>query len=334
MRYIPNDLAGKKILITGGGGFIGSNLAFYLQKNHPAANITVFDCFRTGEFFPSGNPTSFGDQRNLDGFNGEIIHGNINSKEDLQKIVAGKFDIIFHQAAISDTTVEDEAIMLQTNVKAFSDILVIAQQTNAKVIYASSAGTYGNSAPPNRVGAQETPTNVYGSSKLLMDIIASKFLLENEGMHIVGLRYFNVFGPREFLKGKTASMILQLGLQALSNKKVRLFKFGEQHRDFIYVEDVVQANIKALDAVKPGVYNVGTGISRTFNDIVKALAQEIGEFEVEYFDNPYAFYQNHTQADIQETKEMLNFEPGFSLEPGISSYINEIKAIHEQKIYS
>lgn len=333
MRYILNDLVGKKILITGGAGFIGSNLAFYFQKHHPAASVTVFDCFRTGEFFPSGNPTSFGDARNLEGFKGDIIIGNINSKNDLEKIANEKFDIIFHQAAISDTTVLDESLMLQTNTKAFSDILNIAKLNNAKVIYASSAGTYGNSPPPNIVGYNESPTNIYGNSKLLMDGIATKFQQENSEMHIVGLRYFNVFGGREYLKGKTASMILQLGLQALSGGNVRLFKYGEQRRDFIYIEDVVQANVKAIEAIQPGVYNVGTSISRSFNDIVAALKQEIGTFDVEYIDNPYSFYQNHTEADISKTKELLKYEPLFTLEAGISSYISEIKAIYEQKIY-
>ncbi len=333
MRYIQNDLAGKKILITGGAGFIGSNLAFYFQENHPQAQITILDCFRTGETWPSGNPTSLGDQRNIEGFKGNIIKGNINEYADIQQIKDLHFDIIFHEAAISDTTVEDKEIMLKTNTNAFHDILLIAKEIKAQLIYASSAGTYGNSAPPNKVGHNEEPTNVYGFSKLKMDELAMNFLSKNPDMHIVGLRYFNVFGEREFLKGNTASMILQLGLQALKNKKVRLFKYGEQRRDFIYIQDVVQTNVKAIEAKKSGIYNVGTGISRTFNDIVQALTQEIGDFEVEYFDNPYSFYQNHTEADISSTAAELGFQPGYSLEQGIKAYIAEIKDIYAKKKY-
>jgi len=333
MRYINNDLSGKRILITGGGGFIGSNLAFYFQNQHPLTNVTVFDCFRSDEKFPSGNFKALGDKRNLIGFEGEIIQGNINHSTDLKKIEEGKFDIIFHEAAISDTTVEDEILMMQTNVKSFENILQIAAKNGSKVIYASSAGTYGNSAPPNTVGVKEEPTNLYGKSKLKMDDVTYGYLKTEPNMHIVGLRYFNVYGGREFLKGTTASMILQLGLQALKYKKVRLFKFGEHQRDFIYIDDVVQANVKAIEAKKPGVYNVGTGISRTFNDIVSNLKQHLGNFEVEYFDNPYGFYQNHTEAAIESTKLSLEYAPQFTLEAGIQAYVNEINSIHQNKLY-
>lgn len=333
MHSLQSSLVSKKILITGGAGFIGSNLAFYFQQNHPEAQVTVFDCFRTGETFPSGNPTSFGDERNLMGFTGQIIKGDITSATDLKKMAEGGFDIIFHEAAISDTTVEDESRMFKTNTEAFLNILKIAGTNQAKVIYASSAGTYGNSAPPNRVGYQELPTNIYGASKLAMDQVAINFVKENPQMHVVGLRYFNVFGPKEFLKGKTASMILQLGLQVLNKRKVRLFKYGDQKRDFIYIDDVVQANIKAIDALQSGIYNVGTGVARSFNDMVKSLKDELGEFEVEYFDNPFSFYQNHTEADISNTQQMLQFKPEYTLASGIKKYVPEIKAIYENKMY-
>lgn len=333
MRYIDQDLSGKRILITGGGGFIGSNLSFYFQHQHPLANVTVFDCFRNEEKIPSGNYKALGDKRNLAGFEGEIIQGNINSSDDLKKIAEGKFDIIFHQAAISDTTVEDKTLMMQTNVKAFENIVHIAAQNGSRVIYASSAGTYGNSAPPNQVGINELPTNVYGESKLAMDHFTYGLLEKNPKMHLVGLRYFNVYGGREFLKGTTSSMILQLGLQALKNKKVRLFKYGEQRRDFVYVEDIVQANVKAIEAKNPGVFNVGTGISSTFNEIVTNLKQHLGDFEVEYFDNPYGFYQNHTEAAIETTRASLGYQPAFTLEKGIKAYVNEIVSIHQNKWY-
>ena len=146
-------------------------------------------------------------------------------------------------------------------------------------------------------------------------------------------RYFNVYGENEFYKGKTASMILQLGLQALQNKKVRLFKMGEQKRDFVYIQDVIQANIKAMFAKKSGVYNVGSGVARSYNDIVSCLKQELGNFEVEYFDNPYQFFQTHTQANIILTQEFLDYTPRFSLEIGIKNYLKQIKEIHTKGSY-
>ncbi len=325
MRYVTDDFKNKKILITGGAGFIGSNIAHYFQKNHPDAKVVVFDKFRNNDCFPSGNPTSLGHFKNLIGFHGEVISGDINCKSDLGKLRDYGFDYIFHEAAISDTTVADQELMIQTNTNAFKDILDIAIDSGANVIYASSAGTYGNSAAPNSVGLGEVPENVYGFSKLMMDNLAYEYMMRHSNLSIVGLRYFNVYGAREYHKGTTASMILQLGIQAIKNKKVRLFKHGEQMRDFVFIEDVVQANIKAMHPTSSGVYNVGYGKARTFNDIVENLKKHLGVFDVEYFDNPYAFYQNHTQADIQSTIEHLGYAPAFSLEDGIASYAGEIK---------
>ena len=200
------------------------------------------------------------------------------------------------------------------------------------LIYASSAGTYGNSPAPNSLGVGEVPENIYGYSKLQMDVFARKILERDSQTPLIGLRYFNVYGEREFYKGKTASMILQLGLQALEHKKVRLFKHGEQLRDFVYIKDVIQANVKAIEARASGVYNVGAGVARSFNDIVEILKKHLGDFEVEYIDNPYAFYQNHTQADISLSEEFLSYTPRFSLEQGIESYIPEIVRIFETQV--
>lgn len=219
MQYIDDTLAGKRILITGGAGFIGSNLALYFQKYHPQSQVVVFDCFRNGETFENGNPKSLGHFKNLLEFKGEVIAGDINNKDDLQRLEDRNFDYIFHQAAISDTTVLNQELILRSNLNAFKDLLDLSIRSGAKMIYASSAGVYGNTPAPNSIGNGEIPENAYGFSKLMMDHLASKYLQENPSLHIVGLRYFNVYGENEFYKGKTASMILQLGLQALQNKK-------------------------------------------------------------------------------------------------------------------
>lgn len=329
MKYIYDDLADKNILITGGAGFIGSNLALYFQKHHPQARVCVFDKFRDDTYFPNGNPMSLGHFKNLLDFRGEVIVGDLT--KDLHKIKERDFDYIFHQAAISDTTATDQKLMLETNFEAFVNLYEIAKQSGAMLIYASSAGTYGNSPAPNGVGVGEVPENVYGYSKLQMDRFTRQVLEQDSEIPLIGLRYFNVYGEREFYKDKTASMILQLGLQALEHKKVRLFKHGEQLRDFVYVKDVVQANVKAIEARESGVYNVGAGKARSFNDIVTILRQHLGDFEVEYIDNPYTFYQNHTQADITLSEQCLSYTPRFSLEQGIEAYIPEIVRIYESR---
>lgn len=329
LSYTDLNLSGKKILITGGAGFIGSNLVRHFQTHHPQSQLIVFDSFRNQEKFENGHFKSLGHYHNLLDFRGQVIAGNLNNFADLERLSTLSFDYIFHQAAISDTTVTDQELVLRTNTNSFFNLLELARQKNARMIYASSAGVYGNSPAPNKVGAGEKPENIYGFSKLMMDRMAAQYLLQYPQVSIIGLRYFNVYGEGEFYKGTTASMILQLGLQALKNKEIRLFKYGEQLRDFIYVEDVIQANIKAMNCNRSGVYNVGTGQARSFNDIMHILQGLIGKFDVDYMDNPYTFYQNHTEADISDTKEYLRFEPNYTLEGGISAYLPEIRHIYE-----
>ena len=142
------DFNNKTILITGGAGFIGSNLAFYFQENFPKSKVTVFDCFRNDETFHNGNLKSFGHYKNLIGFRGDIITGNINNKDDLSLLDKYNFDFIFHHAAISDTRVYDQEIIMKTNVNSFYDLLAIAKRDRSVMVYASSAATYGNLPSP------------------------------------------------------------------------------------------------------------------------------------------------------------------------------------------
>lgn len=338
LEQLQARLANKAVLITGGAGFIGSNLAFFFQENFPNTRVIVLDKFRDGSSFSNGNPTSLGHFRNLIGFNGEIIARDLNEGLDLLQEL--DFDVVFHQAAISDTTVENQKLMINTNHHAFLELLHIALKKNAVIIYASSAATYGNTLAPNVVGKGEEPQNIYGFSKLAMDKSVRKVLASATHLPIFGLRYFNVYGRGEFYKGKTASMILQLGLQALESKKVRLIEKGEQKRDFVYIDDVLVANMLAmnegfsmqkLDSIpKSGIYNVGSGIARSYNEIVTILKSYLGDFEVEYFKNPYPFFQTHTQADIAPNLATLGYKPKYSLEEGIKAYIDEIKSTHKK----
>ena len=327
------DFNNKTILITGGAGFIGSNLAFYLQKKFLKSKVVIFDCFRNNKTFHNGNLKSFGHYKNLIGFRGDIICGSINNKNDLDLLGDYKFDFIFHHAAISDTRVYDQEIIMQTNVNSFYDLLQIAKKNKSVMIYASSAATYGNLPAPQIVG-QEKPENPYGYSKYIMDQISNKYSIENPDLSIVGLRFFNVYGPREYYKGNTASMVIQLGHQILSGKAPRLFKNSNQIlRDFIYIDDVIQANIKACNSKQNGIFNVATGIPRNFQEISDILQQELDtDLGTVYFTNPYNGYQINTQANISSTKKNLGFEPKFSLEKGIKAYIPEILRMHNTDI--
>ena len=319
----------KTILITGGAGFIGSNLAFYFQENFPNSNIVVFDCFRSEDKFANGNLKSFGHYKNLIGFKGKVICGNINNQKDLNLLSDYTFDFIFHEAAISDTRVYDQNLVMETNINSFYHLLEIAKRGNSSLIYASSAATYG-SLPSPQVEGSENPENPYGFSKLMMDQIAKDFSTQNSEMVIIVLRYFNVYGPREYYKKNTSSMVIQLGHQILNGNAPRLFEGSDQIlRDFIYIDDVIQANIQACVNKKNGVYNVGTGIPRSFQDIADILQKELGtNYKTEYFANPYVGYQMHTQADMNSSKLNLDFKPKFSLELGIKAYIEEIKRLH------
>lgn len=333
MHYTETDFNQKSILITGGAGFIGSNLTHYFQTEFPGSKVVVFDKFRSEEVFSNGNLKSFGHYKNLLGFTGEIICGDLNTPEDFEKLHHYRFDYIFHQAAISDTRVYDEEIVMRTNVNSFYPLLNMARGTGAVVVYASSAATYGSLPSPQTVG-KEKPENPYGFSKYAMDQIAYSYMREYPEMTIVGLKYFNVYGAKEFFKDKTASTVLQFGHQILSGKAPRLFEGSDNiFRDFVYIKDVIQVNIKACTPKMNGVYNVGTGKARSFQDIADILQQELKtDYGTEYFPNPYTGYQMHTEANIKTSRECLGYEPQWGLEEGIKDYIEEIKRLYEAEV--
>ncbi|WP_424245505.1 ADP-L-glycero-D-manno-heptose 6-epimerase [Elusimicrobium posterum] len=295
----------KKYLVTGGAGFVGSNIALELQNQ--GHEVTVIDNFSTGYF------------KNLLGFKGDVIAADVFKfmPEDVY------FDAIFHEAAEADTTVHDQRHMLEMNVEAFKNVLYFAAQNDIKkVVYASSAGTYGQNPCPQCEDQVPMPENVYGFSKAIMDNVAREFAADHQDMTIVGLRYFNVYGPGEYYKNKTASMAYQLYLQMKEGKRPRIFKMGEQMRDFVYIKDVVKANILALNAKESCVLNVATGTPRTYNDMVACLNKGMGtNLEPEYIDNPFPFFQLRTEADLTLAKEKIGYEPDYTLEQGMADYI-------------
>ncbi|MBI2971098.1 MAG: ADP-glyceromanno-heptose 6-epimerase [Candidatus Aenigmarchaeota archaeon] len=287
------------VLVTGGAGFIGSNLALALQDEH---EVTVIDNFSSGA------------RRNLEGFEGILLRADMASL-DFNCLDA---DVVLHHAAITDTTLNDREKVMSVNCTAFGKLLAWCVEKNIDLVYASSASVYGNGPAPMKEGQKPDPQNVYAQSKLLMEEMARKA----EGIKVIGFRYFNVYGPREQYKGAAASMIFQLYSQLLAGKKPRLFKYGEQQRDFVYVNDVVRANILAMKSKVGGVFNIGSGAAASFNEIVHILEEALGvEREIDYFDNPYGFYQNNTLADLAHTKSVLDYEPSFSSRNGIAKYV-------------
>lgn len=334
MSYTDIDFNKKTILITGAAGFIGSSLAFYFQENYPEARVVAFDCFRSGETFSNGNLKSFGHFKNLLGFKGIVVSGDINDKVALKELEDNySFDYIFHEAAISDTTVLEQDVMMKTNVNAYEDLLKIAIKHNANMVYASSAATYGDS-DRFEVG-YEQPNNAYGFSKVMMDNVTAEYLKKDLDISIVGLKYFNVYGNREFFKNSTASMVVQFGHQIMKGLTPKLFEGSDKIlRDFIYIEDIIQANIKACAPKKSGVYNVGTGKARSFEDIVNILQKELEiDNGKEYIPNPFVgSYQFFTEANIESTKENLNYDPKYTMEDGIKAYIPEIKRLFKVEV--
>ena len=298
----------KKYLVTGGAGFIGSNIAKTLEaKGH---EVTVLDDFSKNGHF-----------KNLIGFKGDVITMDLFEKVPHDMY----FDAIFHEAAITDTTVMDQKAMMEQNVEAFKNLLDFAAENEIKkVIYASSAATYGNGPVPNVETQPTHPENVYGFSKAIMDNVARQFADDNNDMTIIGLRYFNVYGPGEYYKGKMASMVYQLYNQMKAGKRPRVFKNGEQQRDFVYVKDIVKINLCALaNGKETGVFNAATGVPRDYNAIIDNLNKALGtNLEPEYIDNPYPFFQLKTQADITQSKLKLGYEPDYTLEKGIADYVS------------
>jgi ADP-L-glycero-D-manno-heptose 6-epimerase len=296
-------------LVTGGAGFVGSNLSWELSAR--GWDVVVLDDMSVGTF------------KNLQGFSGDVIAADAGDVAYWAPRV-GKVDAVFHQAAITDTTVTDQRRMMRVNVEAFRDLLGWAAKAKVKkVVYASSAGTYGDLPVPHREDASPMPLNVYAFSKMVMETVAAKA----KGVRTVGLRYFNVFGPREAHKDKAASMIWQLSLQMKAGRRPRVFEFGEQYRDHIYVKDVVDANIKAFEKAAPGVYNCCTGRKTDFNAVIAALNAALGTgLAPEYFKNPYSFYQNETLGDPAKARKAFGFAAQWTAERGISDYIGRAKA--------
>src|SRR5947207_353159 len=300
----------SKFLVTGGAGFIGSNLTLALQEKFPDARLTVIDDFRSGDF------------KNLAGYRGDLVAQNLATLDWREKFGDEQFDAIFHLASITNTTNHDQFEQVHDNVESFRQLLNFARPTTTRIIYASSASTYGAVTQASLESNGAAPANVYSFSKVIMDNIARRAAAESPDWIIIGLRYFNVYGPREAHKGVPASMVYHLAQQMKAGQRPRIFKHGEQKRDFVYVKDVVEGSVLALEAQTSGIYNLGSGQARSFNELVDVLNRCLGtRLPADYIDNPHAHYQNFTEADLNKARSALGYAPQFSLEDGVTDYM-------------
>jgi ADP-L-glycero-D-manno-heptose 6-epimerase len=298
------------ILVTGGAGFIGSNLVLALQERMPKARLTVIDDFRSGDF------------KNLAGYTGDFVAQNLATFDWREQFGDEKFDAIFHLASITDTTLHDQFVQVHDNVESFRRLLNFAKPNRTRIIYASSAATYGAASAASAETNGAAPANVYAFSKAIMDNLARGAARDSQDWIIVGLRYFNVYGPREAHKGVPASMVYHLSRQMKAGQRPRIFKQGEQKRDFVYVKDIVEGSIRALEAKQSGIYNLGSGHARSFNELIDVLNRSLGtDFKPEYIENPHEHYQNFTQADLTQVRGSLGYEPKYSLETGVADYM-------------
>jgi ADP-L-glycero-D-manno-heptose 6-epimerase len=327
----------RTFIVTGGCGFIGSNVTAELLKRFVGAHVVVVDDLRSGSY---ANVVEACERASVGAFRGQVMPQSVCDIDWHALLESVKPAAVFHLGAITDTTNADEADMLRVNSESFPAMVLAAAEAEVPLVYASSAATYGTPPETARreaftLAAAGKPNNVYGFSKWMMEChhrrLAKRLELSGREPHVVGLRYFNVFGPGEARKGKMASMAYQLAQQCLRGERPRLFVDGSQARDQVYVGDVVDCTIAAagLDGrtVRPGVYNLGSGEATTFTSVAAAVRRGLGlapgDREVEYFEMPAnirAFYQDFTLADMRETASGLGWQGRHAPLTAVESY--------------
>jgi ADP-L-glycero-D-manno-heptose 6-epimerase len=256
----------------------------------------------------------------LKDFRGNVITCDLSDPRLTSLQSRGPFEVIFHEASITDTTVHDQSKMMRNNVEAFRNLLDYAHAAGSRVIWASSCSIYGQGPVPMKESQKPDPLNVYAFSKMIMENLATEYAPRLK-QPIVGLRYSNVYGPGETHKGKFASMIHQLAKQMRAGHRPRIFYQGQQRRDFVYIDDVVQINLRAMASKKSGVFNAGYGEAFSFNQVVEQLNRVLKtHLPPDYFENPYSFTQDWTQTDLTESSSVLGYEPQYDLERGVEAY--------------
>ena len=296
----------KTAFISGASGFIGSHISERLYN----LGYKVFAVIARGERLPKAT---------------QVLDLNLNG---IAWDLVPKIDICFHQAANNDTTDMNRERMLRANFTAPVDLFYRLNEKKKcrKFVYASSASVYGHQKTAFSETAPTQPLNPYAESKLLFDGFASMFSMEYK-TNVIGLRYTNVYGPGEEHKGKRASMIHQLLHQMRSGKRPKIFSDGEQLRDWVYIQDVVDANLVAAECPSSGVYNIGAGENISFNRLVTLLNELLEtNYEPEYVECPFRqAYQDFTLADLSKVKKELNWHPQYSIAAGVRKFVEETK---------
>lgn len=314
------------IVVTGGAGFIGSNLVRELnQRGHK--NILVVDDLTDGHKFQNIVDCQILDYLDKDEFLNQILSNN----DFVEKIEA-----VFHQGACSETTEWNGHYMMENNYQYSKHLLHYCLQKKIPFIYASSAAVYGASEVFSVSPEFEKPLNVYGYSKLLFDQYVRR-ILPTAQSQVVGLRYFNVYGPREQHKGSMSSVAYHFNQQILQTGVAKLFEGfsgyanGEQVRDFIYVGDAVAVNLWFLEqTAQSGIYNLGTGCSQSFNDVARAVIKWHGKGDINYIPFPEHLkgcYQSFTQADVSGLRGAGYSAPFKTVEEGVHCYLNELQDV-------
>lgn len=321
-QYHSDSLSNFQFLVTGGAGFIGSNIVEYLLK-YGAKKVRVLDNLSTG-FVEN--------MREFIGYNNfEFIEGDIRSLEACQQAVAD-IDYVLHQAALGSVprSIDDPITTNSVNISGFLNLLLASKESNVKrFVYAASSSTYGDSPIlPKREDVIGKPLSPYAVTKYVNELYADVFS-NIYGIQTIGLRYFNVFGPRQRSNGPYAAVI-PLFLDAYSkNKAPIIFGDGNQSRDFTFVENVVQANILSLFVANPlainQIYNIAGGQNITLNSLATLISNLfIGEELKPNYQNPRKGDVRDSLADISKANRLLGYSPNYSLEKGLEIMYNII----------
>jgi ADP-L-glycero-D-manno-heptose 6-epimerase len=326
-------------IVTGAAGFIGANIVKALNAQG-ITRIVAVDDLTQGDRFRNLVDCAIEDYLDKDEFLAALERGAFN----------GAATALLHQGACSDTTESNGRYMMQNNYRYSRRLLDFCLAQKVQFIYASSAAVYGDLQGFRESPECEHPLNVYGYSKCLFDQFVRREQTRFQSQ-VVGLRYFNVYGPREQHKGRMASVAFHFFNQFRANGKVRLFEGsdgyanGEQRRDFVSVEDVVKVNLHFLNNhLKSGIYNCGTGVAQSFNDVAVAAinVSRKGRGEsaltlvamqshglIEYIPFPQDLkgkYQSYTQADLTALRAYGYAEPFLTVEQGVTRYCELLAA--------
>ena len=312
------------IVVTGGAGFVGSNLVFKLNAMG-FNDILIVEKLSKSSHQDNLLDCQFRDIINIDEF--------LSSMQEKGGHSDG-IQTIFHQGANTDTTDIDKKAMFQDNYDASITIMNICLEQNIPLIYASSASVYGDRSTFVENSDNEVVLNPYAESKVRVDNYFRSHRNQFKSQ-VVSLRYFNVYGSREKHKGPMASIVYQLHCQLKQGNTIKLFEgsggyeSGEQRRDFIYIDDVIKANIFFMQNPKiSGVFNIGTGRSQTFNEVATAIIKWHGHGEIEYIPFPPGLkdrYQSYTQSDLSLLRQAGYVETFFSIEEGVNAYLDKIE---------